>query len=164
MHLMDSSDSHCLFTWLWKCASRIRHKIFFRLALYDRVNTRGLLKRKTFHINSYSCGMCNENCEESIQHLVWDCTFAQHCWSLISPDKKRGISLFGEVVLLHALFQKNSHGRDAGTYGCKEMENSFRMKYQVQPLGISSLNKIYIWSSIGPKQRMWKLSLRGLIP
>lgn len=103
-HLMGTLDAHCLFKGLWKCASRIRHKNFFWLAMHDRVNTRGLLKRKTFQLDTYSCAMCNENCEESILHLFWDCTFAQQCWNSISPNRQRGISFFDEVLLINHTF------------------------------------------------------------
>ena len=65
-YIMVTYDSHCITKWLWKSANRVRHKIFFRLDLYDRVSTRGLLERKSFHIPSFNCALCNENCEENI--------------------------------------------------------------------------------------------------
>ena len=41
---------------------------------------------------SYNCILCNENCEESVDHLFLDCNFSRDCWALIglavisSPD------------------------------------------------------------------------------
>jgi hypothetical protein len=65
-YIMGTSDSHYIIKWLWKSANRVRHKIFFWLALYDRVSTRGLLERKSFHIPSFNCALCNVNREENI--------------------------------------------------------------------------------------------------
>ena len=43
------------FTWIWKSSSQAKHKFFFWLLLQDRINTRNLLARKNFQLQSYSC-------------------------------------------------------------------------------------------------------------
>lgn len=53
-HVVVKTDSHIIFKWIWKCANRIRHKIFFWLVLHDIINTTSLLKRKEFHMESYN--------------------------------------------------------------------------------------------------------------
>lgn len=67
--------------------------IFFWLLLHDRVNTRNLLHRKSFHLPSYNCELCHSNTEETSLHLFWDCDFAFSCWESILGHRHRGVSL-----------------------------------------------------------------------
>lgn len=58
------------FVWLWqsKCIPRI--KFFGWLLIVDRLNTRNMLKRRNFHIETgYSCVMCSEGIEEDGMRL-----------------------------------------------------------------------------------------------
>ena len=50
-----------LFQKLWKNATMLRYKIFFWLLLHDRVNTRNMLQRRSFHLPSYNCALCQMN-------------------------------------------------------------------------------------------------------
>lgn len=43
-NMIGQSEACFLFKWLRKCASRIRHKIFFWVAIHDIINTRGCSK------------------------------------------------------------------------------------------------------------------------
>jgi hypothetical protein len=36
----------------------MKHKIFFWLLLNDRINTKDLLQRKNYNLDSYTCDMC----------------------------------------------------------------------------------------------------------
>lgn len=45
------------FQWVWKSSCQPKHKVFFWMLLLDRVNTRNLLRRKTFYLESYNCAL-----------------------------------------------------------------------------------------------------------
>lgn len=86
-----------LFKKLWKNATMLRYKIFFWLLLHDRVNTRNMLQRRSFHLPSYNCALCQMSTEETYQHLFWDCDFAFNCWQSLLGPRRRGFSIFDEV-------------------------------------------------------------------
>ena len=70
--------------------------------MHDRINTRNLLSRKSFHVPSIACVLCNIQTEETCLHLFWDCDFAQDCWDSICPNRRRGISTIDYFMLLLA--------------------------------------------------------------
>jgi hypothetical protein len=105
------------FAWLWKSSNRGCHIFFFWLLLLDRLNTRNLLHRKNFHLESYSCVLCNTAMEETLDHLFFDCPFSAWCWSSVGivwdtslPIMDRleftraqfGLPIFMEIVILTA--------------------------------------------------------------
>lgn len=47
------------FQWIRKCSCQQKHKVFFWMMLHDRVNTRNLMRRKTFYLESYNCALMN---------------------------------------------------------------------------------------------------------
>lgn len=97
--LKGPDGAHSIFKLVLKASSMLRHKVFFRLILHDRLNTRDLLCKKNFHMTSYNCLLCSDQFEETLCHIFWDCPFALQCWSSIVPSKKRGISFYDEVML-----------------------------------------------------------------
>ena len=99
-HLMGQSDSSILFKWIWKCASRIRHKIFLSIVMHDIINTRNLLERGKFNMETYECVLCSEAIEETALHILWDYTFAQACWEEISLNRDRCISVIDKILLM----------------------------------------------------------------
>jgi len=38
------------------------------------------LRRKNLHLPSYSCVLCVDNSEETVEHLLFKCMFAKACW------------------------------------------------------------------------------------
>lgn len=88
-----------VFKKIWKNGAMLRYKIFFCLLLHDRANTRNLLHRKSFHLPSYKCELCNTSTEETSLHLFWDCPFALECWDCVTLHRKRGISVMDEIML-----------------------------------------------------------------
>jgi hypothetical protein len=52
----------------------------FWLLLQDRLNTRGLLRRKNMYLDSYVCELCIRQREEILWHLFFRCPFAKNCW------------------------------------------------------------------------------------
>lgn len=89
-----------IFKRFWKNATMLKFKIFFWLLLYDRVNTRNLLHRKSFHLPTYSCELCQDNMEETTLHLFWDCPFALACWDSIVSHRNRRISSHDEIMFI----------------------------------------------------------------
>jgi hypothetical protein len=81
------------FKWIWKSSCQARHNFFFWLLLHDRLNTRNLLGRKNFSIQSYSCATLNCSHEETLHHLFVTCPFASACWDVICPNRTKGLSI-----------------------------------------------------------------------
>jgi hypothetical protein len=77
--IWPKTEGNFPFKWIWKTSNRLRYKIFFWLLLHDRVNSRNLARTKNMHLDNYNCVYCNEQTEETLRHLFWDCTFAQEC-------------------------------------------------------------------------------------
>jgi hypothetical protein len=54
------------------------------LLLNDRLNTRNILRRRRKHLDEgYSCVLCHENGEETVDHLFFDCSSAVTRWFAI---------------------------------------------------------------------------------
>jgi hypothetical protein len=51
--------------------------------LKNRINTRGLLRKKNTHLGSYVCELCIYQRGESLRHLFYKCPFAKNCWRYI---------------------------------------------------------------------------------
>jgi hypothetical protein len=62
-----------------KVAAKGTINSFFWLLLLDGLNTRNLLCRKNFYLQSYDCVLCSNNAEETLEHLFFDCTFSARC-------------------------------------------------------------------------------------
>jgi hypothetical protein len=85
------------FSWIWKSSCQARHKFFFWLLLHDRLNTRNLLGRKNFTLQSYLCVNYGTNQEETLFHLFWSCPFATACWNHICPQRVRYPSVLENI-------------------------------------------------------------------
>jgi hypothetical protein len=70
---------------LWHSICQQKYKVFFWLLLQDRLNTRGLLRRKHMHLESYTCELCLLQKEERLRHLFLAYPFAKkllgHHWN-----------------------------------------------------------------------------------
>jgi hypothetical protein len=86
------------FSWLWNSSCQPRHKFFFWLLLHDRLNTRNLLGRKNFHLQSYDCIYINCPLEETLEHLFWNCPFAEICWDFICPSRRNDLQFLEGIV------------------------------------------------------------------
>jgi hypothetical protein len=70
---------------IWRSRALPKLKVFTWLLFVDRLNTRDLMLRKHWHIDSgYNCAMCSQNTLETTQHLFFHCQFAQLCWSFLN--------------------------------------------------------------------------------
>jgi hypothetical protein len=79
-HLFGSESVHPIFRWTWQTSYQQKHKVFFWLLLQDRLNTRGLLRRKNMSLESYTRELCLLLREEKLRHLFFKCSFAKKCW------------------------------------------------------------------------------------
>lgn len=66
--------------WIWKYACLSKQKYFFWLLIQDRLNSRDLLIRKHFYIETGNCVLCNNNDLEDVMHLFFSCDFSQNFW------------------------------------------------------------------------------------
>jgi hypothetical protein len=78
-HLIGHQSVHPSFKWLWKSHCQAKHKVFYWLLLQNRLNTRGLLRRKNMVLDSYTCDLCILQKEEKLRHLFYICPFAKQC-------------------------------------------------------------------------------------
>jgi hypothetical protein len=114
-HLIGSTHTHPAFRWLWGSSCQPKHKVFYWLLLRNRLNTRGLLRRKNMNLDSYDCEMCIRQLEKSLMHLFFRCSFAKTAWLQIGvavptwlrPDRatrhiKRslGVPFAREIIIL----------------------------------------------------------------
>ena len=72
--------------WLWKTCCQLRHKIFYWLLIFKRLNTRAMLQRINFFIEDYTCVMCNHRSLETRDHLLFQCPYDQLCWQYVCPS------------------------------------------------------------------------------
>lgn len=70
---------------------------FFWMVLLDRVNTRKLLRRKSFHLESYNCAIQNCQQEETLFHLFLGCPFAERCWTAVAPNRDIPTNMFDVI-------------------------------------------------------------------
>jgi hypothetical protein len=82
-----------IFSRLWKSSCQAKYKFFFWLLLHDRLNTRNLLRRKNFQLQSYQCVVTNCTDEETLVHLFWACPFAEQCWNFVCPQRSKRLSI-----------------------------------------------------------------------
>jgi hypothetical protein len=78
-HLIDYDSVHTTLKWIWKTKCQTKHKVFLWLLLQDRLNTKGMLRRKNMYLDSYVCEMCIWLRVESLWHLFFRCSFAKNC-------------------------------------------------------------------------------------
>ena len=83
--VFQSIDAHPIFKWVWKSRCTNWVKFFAWLILVDRLNTPSMLKRR--HLlgeDEVACVMCTAGPEEDIDHLFFQCLFAQQCWQKVN--------------------------------------------------------------------------------
>ena len=95
---MGNQWTHPIFSWLWKSKCQPKHKVFFWLLLKDRLNTRAFLRQRSMFLDSYSCGNCILQVEETVIHLFFRCNFAKRCWSLIGISPPPSADLLNTIL------------------------------------------------------------------
>lgn len=82
-HFIGTCWSHPVFNWIWKSSCQHNHKVLFWLLSKDRLSTRNIMKRKNFQLPSFNCVLCNNNLEETFDHLFIHCDLVRLCWGLL---------------------------------------------------------------------------------
>jgi hypothetical protein len=78
-HLLGSQTAHPTIKWLWNSRCQAKHKVFYWLLLHNRLNTRGILRRKNMNLESYTCDLYILQKAEKLRHLFYRCSFAKQC-------------------------------------------------------------------------------------
>ena len=77
-------DAHQLYKWLWAAKATLKIKVFGWLLLSDHLNTRNMLKRRHYNIgDDYNYLLCDQQIEETVEHMIFQCPFSQYCWSIL---------------------------------------------------------------------------------
>jgi hypothetical protein len=80
--MFDGMNAFPIFKKLWKSRCLHKHKVFVWLFLVDRVNTRDMIDRRHWHLDSgLNCVMCNQSQRETREHLFFNCAFAAKIWN-----------------------------------------------------------------------------------
>ena len=59
-------------------------KVFGWLLLHDRLNTCDMLRRRHYDIgNDFTCLLCGQNTDETLEHMIFTCQFSERCWAKI---------------------------------------------------------------------------------
>jgi hypothetical protein len=56
--IIGSQSIHPTFIWIWQSSCQQKHKILYWLLLKNRLNTRGMLRMRNMHLDSYDCELC----------------------------------------------------------------------------------------------------------
>ena len=86
------------FKWIWKSCVLPKHKFFFWLLLQDRLNTRDLLTRKNFYVESKACVLCDDCPTEDLCHLFFKCDFNQTFWWSMNIEWNTDLSLIDLLI------------------------------------------------------------------
>lgn len=97
-YIFDAIEAHPVFKKIWKSKCTPRIKFFAWLILVDRLNTKDMLQRRHLNIQSTAtCVMCNAGVLETIDHLFFDCPFAQDCWASIGITWDNSLQLLDRI-------------------------------------------------------------------
>jgi septation ring formation regulator EzrA len=107
------------------------------LLLKNRLNTRGLLKRKDMSLDSYNCELCLLQKEENLRHIFFRCPFAKKkvleyhrdTSTNMAKTKKSNEKLKEEIEGLICYGNYHSY-LCGGAYELKEMLGFFTMRTQ----------------------------------
>jgi hypothetical protein len=79
--LFDGLNVSPIFQKLWRSKCLHKQKVFVWLFLVDRLNTRDMLERRHWKMNTgVNCVMCSHVHRETRDHLFFNCDFALRCW------------------------------------------------------------------------------------
>ena len=90
---------------IWKSRCLPKLRVFAWLLQKDRLNTRDLMQRKHWHLDSgFTCALCSSNHVETRDHLFFDCNFAKTCWNSIGLIWDTSISISQRLDLARRNF------------------------------------------------------------
>jgi hypothetical protein len=86
------------YKWIWKSCCLPKHKFLFWVLLHGKLNTKELLAQKNFHIDSKLCVLCDEQVEETMIHLLFECDFSQTFWWKIGEEWNLDFDLINMII------------------------------------------------------------------
>jgi hypothetical protein len=90
---------------IWKSKMLPKLKVFSWLLYNDRLNTRDLMIRKHWQLNSGSgCVLCATHRLETRDHLFFGCSFAQQCWDAIGIVWNLEMPISNRIILVKRNF------------------------------------------------------------
>jgi hypothetical protein len=73
------------FNAIWKSKTIPKLKVFIWLLIMNRLNTRDLMIRKHWHLDSGpECVLCTGGDTETRDHLFFHCDFSRQCWLFLN--------------------------------------------------------------------------------
>jgi hypothetical protein len=91
--------------WIWKARCVPKIKFFAWLMLNDRLNTRNMLRRRNkFLEEGYCCVLCQNNVEETIEHLFFDCPSAISRWFVLGIVWEEGAGIQEKLIFARRIF------------------------------------------------------------
>ena len=91
---------------IWSSKALPKLKVFLWLLMHDRLNTKDLMLRKNWHIESGSeCVLCHDGNLEARDHLFFGCQFALECWDTIHCSWDVTLPISDRFLLASASFQ-----------------------------------------------------------
>src|SRR4051812_40426784 len=97
-HIIRAPDDPTPFKWIWKTPCLPKHSFFFWLLLQDKLNTRDLLQRKNFHLEEYTCVLCEENIRETVDHLFFEREFSRNFWWSIGEEWNMDLGIIDRII------------------------------------------------------------------
>jgi hypothetical protein len=86
------------YKWIWKSCCLPKQKFFFWVLVQDRLNTKELMRRKNFFVESKYCVLCDEQIEESMFHLFFSCDFSQNFWWKLGEEWNVELDIMDMII------------------------------------------------------------------
>jgi hypothetical protein len=90
--IMNPPDAVVPFKWIWNSCFLSKHKFLFWLLLLDRLNTKDLMTRKSFYVETSECVLCQNDLYEDMIHIFFQCDFSQTFWWKLGMEWDTGSS------------------------------------------------------------------------
>jgi hypothetical protein len=83
--------SHFPSQWIWNSKCTSKHNFFAWLILHDRINTKGMLRRRHWHVTAdHNCVLYCNDALEDWSHLFFECNFSVRVWIYLQVNWTQG--------------------------------------------------------------------------
>jgi hypothetical protein len=83
---------------IWKTCNLSRQNYFAWLLLHGRLNTKDMMSKKNFFVESNDCILCDECPQETIMHLFFECSFSQSFWWAIGFEWNTDMNIYDMII------------------------------------------------------------------
>jgi hypothetical protein len=91
---------------IWTSKALPKLKVFLWLLMHDRLNTRDIMIRKHWKVDSGpECILCNSTSVETRNHLFFECEFAIACWNAVNIQWTHNLPISDMILLARETFQ-----------------------------------------------------------